>query len=347
MSLEDILIYWRVVWKRIWLIGLLIGSTIGTMLLMMYTAKPVYVASVRFQVRTPPSSDVTLFSGFRAPSAQEEIAYTRAEFIDVLTSLAVAWDVVEELGVNMQGEDLHERITVEDIANSTLTKVSVSADDPQLAADLVNKLIEVALQRYGQIRAQPATMARQFIQQQLEIVGKDLDQAEQDLVMFQVEHKVGVLDTLISSQQSLIRSLNLERDQALAEGRTEAAAAYDRLIARREAELQEQIQLSTTYSDLVRKVNQLQGTYNLLLEKQTEATLKENEILSVSFIQVIGEARVPTKPKPPIRWSIVALGGVVSLITGVMGAFIWEYVERSRQEGAMNVAMKPMVLENQ
>jgi len=162
-------------------------------------------------------------------------------------------------------------------------------------------------------------------------VGQQLDQAEQELIAFKIEHKVGGLDGLIASQQGLIRSLNLERDQALATGQTSVAAAYDRLIAEREAELQQLIGLSTTYTQLERTVDQLQGTYGLLLEKETEAQLKENEILNVSFIQVIGEARVPSKPKPPIRWSTVALGGVVSLITGIMIAFVWEYVERGQQ----------------
>jgi len=332
MNLEDLLIYWRILRKRLWLIGLLVGTTIGTMLVVMYIAEPVYEASVRFQVRTPPSGDVVLFGEFKQPTAREEIAYAHSEFVDVLTSLAVAWDVVEELGLeDLRGNELATRITVEDVQGSTLTKVSVSANDPQLAADLVNTLMRLALRRYGEIRARSATMAREFIQQQLEIVGQQLDQAEQELIAFKIEHKVGGLDGLIASQQGLIRSLNLERDQALATGQTSVAAAYDRLIAEREAELQQLIGLSTTYTQLERTVDQLQGTYGLLLEKETEAQLKENEILNVSFIQVIGEARVPSKPKPPIRWSTVALGGVVSLITGIMIAFVWEYVERGQQ----------------
>ncbi|MBW2037939.1 MAG: hypothetical protein JRI41_10805, partial [Deltaproteobacteria bacterium] len=112
------------------------------------------------------------------------------------------------------------------------------------------------------------------------------------------------------------------------EGDGGKAAQYDRIIAEREIELQNLIHLSTKYETLQTAVEQAQATYNLLLAKETEAKLKENEILNVGFIQALGEAQEPTLPVSPLNPTIIALGSVVSLTLGIMLAFVLEYVER-------------------
>ena len=78
---------------------------------------------------------------------------------------------------------------------------------------------------------------------------------------------------------------------------------------------------------LAEAVRQADTLYNYLLDKETEAKLKENEALHLSFVQVLGPARPPSHPLPPINFKILALGAVISLILGVGLAFLWEYLE--------------------
>ena len=91
MGIQDLLTYWKVIKKRLWLIGLLIGATVGTILVLSYTAKPVFGESVLFQGIAPPPEEVTLYSEFRSPSSREVIGYTTSNFIEIVRSEAVAW----------------------------------------------------------------------------------------------------------------------------------------------------------------------------------------------------------------------------------------------------------------
>jgi len=339
MSIEELLTYWLIIKKRLWLIGLLFGVTVGTILVILLSADPVYKASIKFQVTAPPPAEVTIYKAFSTGKLREEIAYTRGNFVNVLTSSSVAWDVVRELGVQdqMGGDELQASTQVEDVKNSDLTKITVTVKNPQLAADLVNKLFEVGLRHYGQVLARSATTSREFISSQLETTRLELEQAKEALTTFRIENKVGTLDGALESQQSLLRSLRFQRDQAWAEGNEEKAAQYDELIAEREVELQNLIHLSTEYEALETAVERAQSTYALLLAKETEAKLKENEILHVGFIQALGEARKPRQPVSPLNPTIIALGGVVSLIIGIMLAFVLEYVETFQVSAASTI----------
>jgi uncharacterized protein involved in exopolysaccharide biosynthesis len=327
MSLEEILTYWRIVWKRVPLIALLVLVTVGTIFLQQYTADRVYQASVRFQITAPPPSDVTLYKGFSAPKLREEIAFMRGNFANVITSGSVARQVIADLGLEgMKSNEITSNIEIEDIEGSDLTKVQVSAGDPQLVADIANAVMDVALQQYGQLRARSATMSRQFIAAESETTRQELQQAQDALIAFKIENRIGSLDGMISEQQELLSGLRSRRDDAWATGSQDKAHNFDQLIAQREAELQDLVRLSAQYEILQADVRQIRDTYDFLLTKQTEAKLTENETLTVGFIQVLGEASPPSRPVSPYNFKILALGGMVSLALGVVIAFVWEFI---------------------
>lgn len=328
MKIQDLLLYWQIIRKRGWLPILLTAVTMGTIIGLSLMAEPAYVASVRFQVIAPPASEVSLFQAFGRVSLRDEIGYTRDNFVSVLTSLDLAWRVIEALDLNMNGRELVELIAVEPVEGSDFTEIKVSTHDPQLSADIANALITQGMIMYGEIRARGSTNSRKFIASQLEDIRTQLEQAQQELIAFKIENRIGDLDDVINSQQSLIRSLRLSKDQALAEGSIEIATNYEKIIGERALELQDLVQLGTQYSILQDKVNLLTQTYNFLLDKETEAQLKENEILNLGFIQPLSEARAPRQPEPALKLSILALGGVLSMVLGVVIVFLWEYVEQ-------------------
>ena len=61
--------------------------------------------------------------------------------------------------------------------------------------------------------------SRPFIASQIDENQKALDQARTDLTTFQAKNNLGSLDAAISSQVGLIRSLQLNHDEALAQDR--------------------------------------------------------------------------------------------------------------------------------
>jgi uncharacterized protein involved in exopolysaccharide biosynthesis len=194
---------------------------------------------------------------------------------------------------------------------------------------LANGLAAEARAYYGELLARSSGASREFISVQLELARQELDRAQMALMQFKIENKVGSLESDIGQQTSFIRSLRLSRDNAMADNNIAKANAYDVLIAQREQELQTLLNLSARYQALQMAVAQASSTYDLLLGKQAEAKITENQIRNVNFILVVEPAEPPRRSTSTFSKAILALGGVLSLVLGVAVAFVWEYIETS------------------
>lgn len=334
MSVEEFVQYIRILLKRWWLFLILCGTTLGSIMFSFYTAPPQYRATVRFLINAPPSGDVTLYPGFDQPTQSQQIAATQSRFMEILQSSTVTWQTVRALQASMDGDELKRRTVVDKPTDSEFIRVSVLADEPQEAADLANALVDTAKQYYGQILANPSALAREFISMQVEDAFQELQAAKQSLADFKKAHQVGDLPAEIQSQRNILWNLILEHDQALANKQTEQALAYDALISQRQDELQRLTALSGEYEDLNDAIKRAETYYKFLLDKETEAKLKENEILNAAFIQVIEPARPPREPVSPLSLKILALGSISSLIVSIVIAFALEYKEsRQPQKG--------------
>jgi len=329
MNPEELLTYWRVIKKRLWLIGLLAVVTLGAITVIAYLSPPLYRASGRFQVTAPLPADVPLVSEFRLDTNRDELGYTRNNFIGVIQSNYVAGQVVESLGLEMDPDDLLERVIIELDVNSDLVMLTATASDAQLAAAIANELVNTAAHQFAELSAASFTASLSSIQRQLADRKAELETAQAALIKFQVENKIGSPDGPLRSQEELITAAKARRDEALAEGNSSVAANYDRIVAARERELQQWIMLNAEYDTLRGTVKRLQETYATLLDKETEADLKESEILSAKFIRVI-PARAPSRPLPRLEPQVLLLGAFVSLALGIMLAFVLEYANHAR-----------------
>ncbi len=95
--------------------------------------------------------------------------------------------------------------------------------------------------------------------------------------------------------------------------------------------------LSAEYEVLKDTVGRIEATYANLLGKETEAIIKEDQVRSAKFVQVI-PAGVPSRPLPRLDVKILLLGGVVSLALGIMLAFALEYLGRTVVEEGVDVS---------
>ena len=338
MSIQELVVYWRVVTRRLWLIGLLMVATLGAILLISYLSRPVYTATASFQVSAPLPSEVAVFQEYREASSRDEIVYTRQSFLSILQSEFMRWQVIEELGLDVDADELLEQMVVDVGENTEFVDLHVTAEDPELAAAIANTLVDKTAQYIGGLSAGSITANKEFIQQQLQEVKGELDEARAALIQFQIENRTGSQSAYVRSQESLVTNLKSNRDEALAEGREATAASYDEIIAEREQELQELILLNAEYAILQGTVNRIEETFARLLDRETEAELKENEILSATFVRVI-PAWAPAYPLPRVKISLLILGGVMSLALGIALAFVLEYLR--------NVAVEPGVDEVQ
>ena len=332
MGIQELLFYLKVLKKRWWLILLLIVSTVGSILAVFYTAKPVYRSSLKFLFSSPPIAELSVYGDFRNPSIREEISYARANFIEILGNPSTIWRAIETLDQDLSVDDI--KVIVEPSETSEIVRLTVEMEEPQLAADMANALMDVALETYGELRARPTTMSHAFISAQLDAAYAKWKQAQEALTEFRIENGISDLDSALEQRQSLVRSLMLERDEALVKENLELAAKYDGVIAQHEVELQNLAWLSSQYAELETTVRQTRELYDLLLSKETEAAIKENEILSGGFVSVLGPARPSKQPISAFNSKVVLLGAIVSLAVGVLLSVAWEYLERQGVFGA-------------
>lgn len=330
MEIQDIVKYLKIIRKWWWVIALLFGATVGTMLGVALLTETTYEATVTLQVSAPPPQEVPLYSQFGRQALSDEIEQTRVSFQEFLMEGDAPYRALEVLpDIPMRGGELRDRITVDLPEYSQLMRVGVRASDPETAALLANTLAEMGLKQYGQLLAQPTANTRAFIEQELEVAREELETAEAELIQFRIENKIGDLDRAVNSQYELIRSLRLQGDLARSRGDVLQAQAIEETILLRGAELQNMIALSAEYTELVDQVERVRSTHNFLLDRRTEAQIKENQILALGSIQVITPARPPSRPVSSIDSKLVVLGAVASLLAGVLLTFLVEYLDVS------------------
>jgi uncharacterized protein involved in exopolysaccharide biosynthesis len=323
--------YLRIIQKWWWVTALLVVATLGTMTLIAFLTEKEYEATVTVQVNAPPPEEVPLYSQFGREALQDEIDQLQISLTEFLTAGDVVFTVLERLPeVTMSGGSLRDRISVEVPENSQLMRINVQAVDPDTAALLANTLVEVGLDEFGQLRAQPTANTRRFIELQIEAAYQELQQAENDLMQFQISNKVGRVDSAINSQYDLIRSLRMQGDLDRAAGKTGEADALRSIILERETELQNLIGLSAEYNELIDRVSRTRSTYTFLLDKKAEAQIKENQILESSSIQIIMQARSPRNPIALITDKIFILGAVGSILGGILLTFLLEFMSVSQ-----------------
>ena len=365
--------YLRIIFKRWWLILLLLTATTAVILVNSMTAKPVYRAFVKLQVIAAEPQEVSLFAQARPVGSREEIVAVQTQFDAALRSAYVAWQTINDLNLGISAAELLSGLSV--VADGEFLNVTFIAEDPLLVEAIATKHVEVAFTYYAEIRSKPSTVALQFIKEQLATEETALATAHSALLAFKIKHGLDSLPREISAVQDQLRDLRLDRARLIAQrenaqaisdeyelqaaetGSTEAAvdyqrvavgqdalvagiraqeAEYDRLIAREEANMTELLGLTTEYDSLLRVASRVQANYNFLAGKESEARLKVDQATNVSFIQIIEPARSPDRPAPSRTPKLLATGALVSLIAGIILAFILEFLSslRSSPDGA-------------
>ena len=327
MPIQDVLKYLQIIRKWWWVIVLLFAATMGTMLAVAYLSETQYEATVTVLISAPPPQEVPLYSQFGRQALSEEIERTRESFIQILQEGDAAEVALDRLpDVKMRPDALRERITTDFPENSNLLRVHVRASDPDTAARLANTLVEAGMAQYGELLAAPTVKTRMFIENEFNAAEKALREAEAELEQFKINNKIGDLKDVIRAQYDLIKNLQLQSDQARVAGDMTRVQALEQVILEREAELQDLIGLSDEYNQLVSRVAQADATHTFLLDRLTEAQIKENQIRQLASIQVITPARPPKRPVAAINAKIFILGAITSVMTGVLLTFLLEYL---------------------
>ncbi|MGQ0603343.1 MAG: YveK family protein [Anaerolineales bacterium] len=330
MSMQEFLEYVHVLRKRWWLFIVLCGAALGVMLVSAWSNPARYESSVRFLVNVPPSADVSLYPGYDRPTQNQQIRATQSAFLEVIQSPTVLRRTKDRLGLSVSLSELSQWITTDKPTESTFVWVAVTANDPQQAADIANTLVDEARKYFGELQAEPSASAREFISAQVNEAAVRMQAAKQALVAFKAENSISDLQAEIEAERTIIWNLTLYSSDAAVNGDLGRAASYDRLIQQHQENIVRLAALNEDYDVLRDAARQSEDYYTFLVNKETEAKLKENEILQARFIQIVEPGNPALEPMSPYDIRILALGLLVSLVVSFVLVFGLEYLERHR-----------------
>ena len=122
---------------------------------------------------------------------------------------------------------------------------------------------------------------------------------------------------------------------AATEAARTAEAEYGQIIANREAGLVTLIGLGAEYDTLENNLQQARERVSFLAGKANEAEIKKSQALAAGYLQIIEPAHTPGSPMPSNTWQLMALGAVVSLIVGMILAFLLEILTGRRRRAPL------------
>ena len=114
--------------------------------------------------------------------------------------------------------------------------------------------------------------------------------------------------------------------EAQRDGYARSLAVYDKAIAERSDELRSLLGLYAEYNALERDLSRATNNYNFLWDKENEARLKQAQAERLGYIQITEPARKPDSPVPSKMLQLAAAGGAVSVLTGLVLAFLIEFL---------------------
>lgn len=171
-------------------------------------------------------------------------------------------------------EGLRGNTKVESIRNTNIIKVSVESDDPERAAMMANTIADRYISQHLKRRTQQAFSAREFIGQQLDIVRRDLRQAERALGDFKAEKGVVLLDE--EARATIEKLTRTELDRAKVETERKEAEALIALLREKGPDPKKGLILSSSgianplIVDLTKRLSDLEIQKSGLLEDYTE-----------------------------------------------------------------------------
>jgi polysaccharide biosynthesis transport protein len=261
--------------KRRWLpASAVFISVILIALIMTVLEKPIYEAQGKLLFKKRDISS-TLVSEAPEKTAQLESLSqqntpvdTEAEIIrssPVVEQTILALNLKDKTGNLIKSDDVSKSLTIKGIKGTDILLISYKSRNPQEASDIINKLIEVYIERNILINRSETTAAREFITNQLPKTETALRKAENDLRLFDEKSKIISLpDEAKSAVQSLalLNQKIIELESNLANTTSQAN------------ELQTKIGLTSSEAMKLNSLNQSEAVQSVLKElQQVESNL--------------------------------------------------------------------------
>jgi len=302
----DLLKYWLVL-KRRWLpaFTVLIGS-ISLAVMYALRQEPAYQASGKLIFETSDATTLTgveeNFGRLKTLNLGKDHLETQAEILrsdSLLEQMILELDIRDEENELVAPGTVLDNLGVRAVPGTDVLSISYEDNDPELAAALVNHLMETYIEYDIQANRADAAAARQFIEEELPISEQAMNEAAEDLRRFKDRNNVvdlptearvavdtlAVLDQQISQSAAdladvraqsleLSQQLGMELEQAVGLNTLSQTAGVQQVVGKLQAIQTELNQQRAKYTERHPLIENLQrqeaAAYSLLREKVRE-----------------------------------------------------------------------------
>ncbi len=364
----DLKEFWHTIIRRRRLILLFITIFFLLSLTITLLMKPVYRASTLVEIERKIASITD--SGFingDDPRDTRDFYQTQYELIKsrsiankVIEKLKLADDIAKTGIIHQIKSLLHlntvddspdlagmfiDNITIKPINTSRLVLISYDADDPKMAADIVNEIAATFIER-NQNKYKAATKAiRERLEKQIDSVQKQLDTATDAVAKFKKDNDLVDSDETDSNPYQNIKELKAQHAEAL----RKKIALEAKLSAREKQHppkeytnaVNEEKSLRIQLERVKAGISGLQAQYIRLdtLESNVDSLqttlldlkekLRQVDIASSgnSRISIVDDAIPPKKKYKPKLLLNLLLGSFIGFLLGIAYAFLIEYLD--------------------
>lgn len=328
LNLRD---YWRIINKRRLVLALIFFSVLIPTIIYSNMQKPIFraVSSVQWIERKTLGSMlselVTVKTG--DPLVTQSSIISSIPLLEkVVMELGLTSEYVSAAEITEQAKALQGKLTTEIISGSNIIRIIIDHGDPQMAANIANKIVEVYIVENLKERTKESRGVREFIEKQLEEVGAKLKTSEDTLARFrEIEVPSGVGLPL----QNRLAELEAERQNILRQYTENHPDIknIDEQIEKVKEQLKVLPQRELEYTRLSRDVDINAKLYRELKDKLEAARIAEAE--KIADVSRVDCAVPPTSPISPNRPLNYFLGSIIGLLLGLSGTFVFEQLDAS------------------
>ncbi|MDO6479816.1 Wzz/FepE/Etk N-terminal domain-containing protein [Shimia thalassica] len=380
VEILNILRRWAVTWSAI--------VALGTLAALAYVmAKPkMYESSAVIQIEQASVKDTGSSVGNAAALQTLQIIEQRVMARDNLISIIDEYDLFSDAqGMSMSEKVFQLRLAAQVVQiadpsmqwrqdlSPTALNVIVTWNDPELAADIANELVNNVLAQTEQRRRERAEESLAFYDGEERRVGEGIVMLEEQIADYKRQNSASLPGALEEQRQRLadVRSIELEIDSEIIGLRSGAQTSATSIQANRVRRLENQKELyhaeAEELSNAISRAPEVEQTLNtiqLQLQKLTDqylaisagrAEAEMGHMLEASQkgdkFQVLEKALVPERPLASKRKRNLALGMVVSaaIATGLVvmlesrSLVIWSGDQLVRKTGLIPVVSIPVI----
>ncbi|KAF2959872.1 exopolysaccharide transport family protein [Thermotoga sp. 38H-to] len=300
LTLGDIFLMFKRRSKLFWLVLVLTVFVTGIYL---FLATPQYEASAKVKVPTQKGMSLGLsiesllgglssfLEGGGSLEDEVQIILSRRNIIAVIDDLDLVHKLLDEKDIKKAMENgltendlklslysymVKKLITVESVKNSNILEVKFTWQDPKLAAEVVNKIVENYVKISESIAKTQFRAKKEFLEEQIPKVEQELKEAENRLKVFKEQNKIYSVEvqyqTLIEHYASLLQKM--EESQIAMEAAQKQAEFFSNELKDLDIEI-EQLRDSITFdpiiSQLKNRLINIQIELAGLMERYTES----------------------------------------------------------------------------